>query len=520
ASSARRPCLVHGAEPASHATGYSLGRVTDVTRPGTNLPVSQSDDAVLLAWLVGIWGAHLAYWLLVFRSWLVQGDDYLNAAMAGRPDARTSWSQWWLGYWTDVTSVNGRATDALVRLLMAPGPWCWRLLGPVLFTVVAMLLWWWAVRGRLSSANGSDRASRRAVVALAALGATWVLVALAVCPPLGGDVLFWMSSTVSYVVPTALTVAVGMRLSAHVRGERTRRGQCVATGAAIMAAHLLHEVSSFTTVALVGATWLLAGSGARDRRLRAWTVTSIVGFALQMLAPGFWARFSTFRAGGSEPSASPVARGLDMIGHGVLTWYAVCGPILVVLLALWLPRLVHAVREGRADGWASPQGTSARDSGDIILALAGVFGASALPILLGLGTVRAFLPAAIWLMAAVFVTLGSILLPARSGQLGAPNAGVVARGIAVAAAAAAFVVSAPMAVAVASDMSANAERWAPTAAQLEQARRGERRDVHMPAGFPYPEYLYARAFDQRTYEQFMRVYYGLPDGVTLHWPAR
>ncbi len=481
-------------------------------------------DAVLFVWLVAIWGAHLAYWLVVFRSWLVQGDDYLNAAMAGRPDARTTWSQWWLGYWTDVTSVNGRASDALVRALMTPGTWAWRLLGPLLFTVVAMLLWWWAVHGRLGWRDGAERASRRAVVALAALGATWVFVALAGCPQLGGDALFWMSSTVSYVVPTAITLAVGMSLRAHLRGEGGGRGWCAATGVAILAAHLLHEVSSFTTAALVVATWLLGGPAARNRRLRAWTITSVVGFALQMLAPGFWVRFTTFRAGGDEPSGSWVARGIDMIGRGTLTWFAVCGPVLVVLLALWLPRLVRAAREGQAGGWATTTATSrsAQDRGGTILALAGAFGASALPILLGLGTVRAFLPAAIWLMAAVFATLGSILLPTRSGRVGAPDddAGVVARGMAVATLAVAFVASGTMALAVASDMRANAERWAPTAAQLEQARRGELTEVQMPVGFPYPEYLYARAFDQPTYEQFMRVYYGVPDGVTWHWPDR
>ncbi len=518
------------------------------------------------AWLAGIWAAHLIYWFVVFRFHLVQGDDYLNAGMSGQPGGRTTLAQWWSSYWVDYTQVNGRATDALVRALLAPGPWLWPLLAPVLFTLVAVLLWRWAADG-----VGPGRGDWRSVLPGAA-GASWALIAVATLPRIGGDALFWMSSTVSYVVPTALTLFVGLRLAAWLRGEVTGVGQAVVTGGAILTAHLAHEISSFTTAALVTSCWFLRGRF-RDRRLIAWTVTSAVGLTAQLLAPGFWARFGAFRDGGDDRGPGVWIQAVPTGAHHLwlTTW-----PVLVALVALVCAVLTAAATAGRvpasrarvaagacaggcalaiaAMAWralATPPDSvevglpllavswvsgallvggflaaapllSSAGYPECALALAGATGAALLPVALGIATVRAFLPGLLWLLAATLAAAGPALAPrlaahAFPARLDAVS-GRVPRGLAVAALAAGCAIAVPASAVVLTGMMANDERWRPTGAQLEAAARGERATVSLPDSFPRPEYLYSRAFDRERYEGYIRLYYGLREEVEVTWP--
>ena len=539
------------------------------------------------AWLAGIWAAHLVYWFVVFRFHLVQGDDYLNAAMSGQPGGRTTFAQWWSNYWLDYTQVNGRATDALVRALLAPGPWLWPLLAPVLFTLVAVLLWRWAADG-VGPGNGGWRS-----VLPGAAGASWALIALATLPGIGGDALFWMSSAVSYVVSSAISLFVGLRLAAYLRGEPTRTGQAVATGLAILAAHLLHEVSSFTTAALVASCWFLGGR-VGDRRLVGWTCVSAVGLAVQLLAPGFWARFGVFRGARGDPGAVGWLQAVPTGAHHLwlITWpvlialvalvgalltttaaagrlpvrsarlaAAVCGlgctlavAAMVLRAALFPPASAEVSLPLQAMSWlavallggglaAAARLLAADGFRECALALVGAAGAALLPVVLGLATVRAFLPTFLWLLAATLAAAGAALQPrraphtpygshtphgprtpygshtshARQGDLAA--SGPVARRVAIAALACGCAIAVPASALVLAGMAANAKRWQPAALQLEEAARGQRTRVSLPASFPRPEYLYVRAFDEARYGGYLRLYYGLPDEVEVTWAS-
>lgn len=569
----RIPVMPNVPPPHQIAAAMRRGRHRQGSDGGHRLAGGWSGGGRAGAWLAGIWAAHLVYWFVVFRFHLVQGDDYLNAGRSGQPGGRTTLAQWWSNYWFDYTQVNGRATDALVRALLAPGPWLWPLLAPVVFTLVAVLLWRWAADG-VGPGSGGWRS-----VLPGAAGASWALIAIATLPGIGGDALFWMSSAVSYVVPSAITLFVGLRLAAYLRGEPTRTGQVVATGLAILAAHLLHEISSFTTAALVASCWFLGGR-AGDRRLVGWTCVSAVGLAVQLLAPGFWARFGLFRGAGGDLGSVGWLQAVPTGAHHLwlMTW-----PVLIALVALVGALLTTTTAAGRAPdrsaklaaaacvlgcalavatrvlratlfppasaevslpllavSWlavtllggglaAAARRLAAAGFRECALALVGATGAALLPVVLGLATVRAVLPTFLWLLAATLAAAGPALQPrraprtphgshtphARQGDLAA--SGLAARRVAIAALACGCAIAVPASALVLTGMAANAERWQPAALQLEEAARGQRTTVSLPASFPRPEYLYARAFDEGRYAGYLRLFYGLPDGVEVTW---
>lgn len=556
-----------GARP-QHVTGRPDSLVARVGRHRRHVAGCRrlGVDGGTAAWLAGIWAAHLVYWFVVFRFHLLQGDDFLNAGKSGQPGGRTTLAQWWSSHWYDYTQVNGRAADSLVRALLAPGPWLWPVLAPGVFTVIAVLLWRWTADG-----FGPARPGWRLVLPAAA-GASWALVAVATWPRIGGDALFWMSASMSYVVPTGVTLFIGLRLAAHLRGEPARTAQVAATAAAILAAHLLHEVSSFTTAALVVACWLLGGRRG-DRTLVGWTVTSAVGLTAQLAAPGFWARFAVYsgdgggRGGAGWPQTVPA---------GAYTLWLATWPVLVALVALVAALLAGGAAAGRLPArraWVAagaagagtvlgllilalrallgaPEGSAVAAPVTVLLwlatallagglaaaapplatcgfrecalALAGAAGAVCLPLALGIGTVRAYLPTLVWLLAATLAAAGPALTPGRCAHLprarcAEPHAGALQRRIAIAVLGSGCAIAVPASALVLTGMAANAARWEPAAAQLDEAARGARVEVTLPASFPRPEYLYARAFEQSHYEGFIRLYYGLPDDVELTW---
>lgn len=237
----------------------------------------------------------LGYWLNVFRFHLLHGDDWLNAGMPGHPAGQMDFVEWWKAYFYDYTQVNGRMADSVVRLFLIPGHWFWKVLGPVVFTGISALLYCWATtepRARAARAGHRLEVTPWAAGLLAGVCALLFPLLLRQYPIIGGEALFWMSSTVTYVVPALAVLGVGLVCARFVRGEEIGRLAAVNVGLMIAFAHLMQEESSIAMAGVMFGTWVIGWEFRGRKVLWAWTAVSTAGLLIQTFAPGIWSRFT------------------------------------------------------------------------------------------------------------------------------------------------------------------------------------------------------------------------------------
>ncbi|GAB78463.1 hypothetical protein AUCHE_09_00680 [Austwickia chelonae NBRC 105200] len=260
---------------------------------------------MVLAGTVGvILLAHLAYWMYAFHFHVLQGDDYYNATVSGHPYGRLSFSEWIASYVYDYTSLNGRFADTLVRALLAPGPWFWQVVGPLLFTAVVTLVWLWG----LSASSGVRRWASGRSVALLVGSATLFPVMIATKLAVAGDVLFWMSATVSYVFTVFFALIGGFVLMRVASGRKVGVPLLVVGSLAIVVTHLMHEQGSVGMAALVIATWIVTRRGHRGPALWVCTAASVAGLVAQAVAPGYWLRLTEFNSPETAQSGNRLAQ--------------------------------------------------------------------------------------------------------------------------------------------------------------------------------------------------------------------
>ncbi|WP_162872973.1 DUF6056 family protein [Austwickia chelonae] len=264
----------------------------------------QSRRTALAGTVGAILLAHLAYWLYAFRFHVLQGDDYYNATVSGHPYGRLSFTEWVASYVYDYTSLNGRFADTLVRALLAPGPWFWQIVGPVLFTAVVVLVWLWG----LSASAGVRRWATGRSVALLIGSATLFPVMIATKLAVAGDVLFWMSATVSYVFTVFFALIGGFVLMRIASGRAVGLPLLVVGSLAVVVTHLMHEQGSTGMAALVIATWIVTRREHRSPALWVCTAASVIGLVTQAVAPGYWLRLTEFNSPETAQSGNRLAQ--------------------------------------------------------------------------------------------------------------------------------------------------------------------------------------------------------------------
>lgn len=298
----------------------------------------------------------LAYWLLVFRWHLVQGDDFTNAARAEHPGGAMSPAEWWSAYAYDYTQMNGRLADSIVRLVMLPGHWFWQLAGPLLFATVTVQL----LHCGLAGARAAGRRAPWWVFAVLAVAAASVIPLLVrEVPTITGDALFWTSATVTYVLPAALvltvTAAVGAAAARAPGGVPVRPARLAWVTAVIVLAELVQEESAVAVLLVVAVAALLGGR--RARLPWPWVAATAVGFAVKVAAPGIRVRAGTMGDSGAPLGpdelvrrAANAAQVVATTATPALAGAAVLGGLLAVLALRGHPA-ARAVSH-RAAAWA------------------------------------------------------------------------------------------------------------------------------------------------------------------------
>ncbi|GAB78462.1 hypothetical protein SAMN05421595_2731 [Austwickia chelonae] len=517
--------------------------------------------------LIAVSGLFLAYWLKVFQYHLVQGDDFLNAAMAGRPGGRMNLIEWWGTYMHDYTEVNGRMADALVRLLLIPGAWLWRILGPVTFLATTWLIY---------RAGTASLRARGAELPFWAGPVLWVAAACSVpfmiwrIPIIAGDAIFWMSSTVTYVISTVFVMIAVLGLARLSDGVRPARPTIAAFGVAILLAHLLHEESSLAMAAAVVATWLVAAHLRQDRILWVWSGVSLAGFLLQTCAPGVWARFALTNGGDGPKGVNSgmlaklanaeqvlaTATGPLLIAATLFaTLFVCCRPVgwvlrgvavasvlsAVVVDQLAVYRLAKGLRifeAGIADvtdrlpvvlpgllgvavvfGGLLVLGFALRESfGSLFFVMLAAAGGSLVaPFAIGVVTPRSYVPPFLFLAAVVVILAAQVLADQVENPVGWTKVRLVAAAVVVLACGATYYNSAPVAQRLPKEMAANERVWRTVEAQIDRARSGQCTKVEMPKSFPRLYLFYSGAYLETRYAGYMKLYYELPEKASFTW---
>lgn len=499
-----------------------------------------------VALILGLGG--LAWWL-IFRSWMMQGDDFMSATIGGARGGRFTLQAWAQDSWRDYWQATGRQAGSLFRIFLRGGPEVMRWVMPAQQVLVAASLLVWS---RSSAAPVLVR---------------WGFALTAVCavpilawrtPDLHGAALVWAQSSFDYVVsPAFCLLLVGCLLATPATGWTMPL--TVALSVVAVVAPLLHETGS---IAVLASVVVMALSGRHRPTGRARLVMALATLAalVQVTSPGLWKRL------GAVTEVQPAEAGgrLMLLRAANVSWQAGASIGAVVLLAsgllvlagltsgrrpLLLAGALHTaamvvvvLAQQRWGRWTeltsysvamSPEqfrwaallvGAAALAAlsallitlglvGELgtgpLVALAGAAGSFVAPLLAGATTMRAILPLALWLVAVIFSLLGAW----------ANHTSVAPRRLAAGAVAAALVLAC-WAVPLWwwrtwTGMRENAAVHAPVLAQLEQARLGQRTEVTFPRSYPHPELMYYYAFRLDRYGPMITLYHDLPAGVNL-----
>ncbi|WP_157621756.1 DUF6056 family protein [Serinicoccus hydrothermalis] len=485
-------------------------------------------------------------WALVLRHGFPHGDDFLHAMAGQQPgDART-WSGWWASWHFDYSWRNGRATDAVARLVLLGGRPGAAVVGVLVMVLLGLATWPW-----LRLAGGT----RRSPVLWAVLGLGLPFLAVQAHSWLTGEGLLWVSGLANYPLATlAFLVA-----AAAVSGALGERGAWLVLPV-VLYAHLGHEVSSVATLVVTVLALALRRPGRGQTGTWAAVVTSAVGFVVLASAPGLWRRT------GEEDLVLPLLQALSrstlMFASLTLGWWLVLGALAVVGAVLagrrpaWVPLVAGMlswvalllVRRGwprladlcaEADTAVPATAVAvlvlaaavvlvvsvlvlvvhawgARTAYPVLALTAAAVVAAGVPIVASVCGQRAFfLPTTALVLA---VACAARLVLDAAGDRGGRAAGT-ARALLVLALVG-TVVSATTYVAVTSTRAAgNAAAYDGLVAQVERARSTGAGEVVVP-DLPEEGYAYRRAFYLPRYACDIRHFYELPDGVLLTDPER
>ncbi|OLT19226.1 hypothetical protein BJF80_13095 [Serinicoccus sp. CUA-874] len=200
-------------------------------------------------------------WALVLRHGFPHGDDVLHAMAGQRPgDVRTV--EGWLASWHfDYSWRNGRAADAVARLILLGGRPGAAVVGTLVMVLMGLATWPW-----LRMAGGS----RRLVASWAALGLALPFLAVQAHSWLTGEGLLWVSGLANYPLATLSFLVAAAAVSGALRG----RGAWLALPV-VLYAHIGHEVSAVATLVVTLLALALRRPGRGQRGTWAAVVVSL-----------------------------------------------------------------------------------------------------------------------------------------------------------------------------------------------------------------------------------------------------
>ena len=521
--------------------------------PATQTPraLSPAPDAPSSGWkgTVAVALVFLAQWLtwLVLYRWLLfTGDDYLHTGGPRRLHGQMTAGEILQSYVRDYTEINGRAADTLARVVMQSGVTGWQLLGPVVITLISVV----AYRVILSEGGRPMTAVR---LWLAALVVSVPFMLLALRPALAGQVYYWVSAAVGYLVGVLLLLLAGSFYLA-VRRTRLSTAAMAAFAVLMVVTHLYHETASVGLLVMGVAFWLYHPRTDVDRRAAWVSLASLAGFLANLFAPGSISRLfmaTDADAPGALSLMARFAQGATML-H-MLVWPAVlvitAAAVVLAVRRFSLLRLavvlfgvvttaLGVVRAARGadvrvlDGaermlpWVfaaflvlalTVAFTQRRAIGyATVHLLAGAAGCAAIPVVVG-ALERGHLPAALlaWFAAASFLLDVVRRRPSTSASPAAPGG---AGWLLLAAVVLPILLVAPAtAVHTYRATHANHTMWTRTERQIAEAVQGHRDTVEFPdtRAMPFPDHVYNNAYLMRRYEPMIRSYYGLDEDVTV-----
>lgn len=267
-------------------------------------------------------------WALVLRHGFPHGDDLLHAMAGDEPgDARTL--RGWLETWRfDYTYRNGRAADAVARLILLGGRPGALVVGVLVMVLAGIATWPW-----LRTA-APDR-SRQLLWGVLGLGVPFLAVQAHAW--LTGEGLLWVSGLANYPLATLAFLVAGAAVSGALSPRATW-----AVLPVVLYAHIGHEMSAVATLVVTAlALGLRRPPGGRPGATWAAILTSVVGFAVLATAPGLWRRTA------EEDLALPLLQALSrttlLFASLSLGWW----------LALGALALLGARLAGRAPRWGT-----------------------------------------------------------------------------------------------------------------------------------------------------------------------
>ncbi|MFK5582102.1 DUF6056 family protein [Serinicoccus sp. LYQ131] len=503
-------------------------------------PPRRSARALPVALAVAL-ALSLLGWSLVVRYAFPHGDDFLHATAGAEPgDVRTL--PGWLASWSfDHGYRNGRAADAVARLVLATGRTGAAVVAVLVMVLTGLASWAWVRR----AAPGTH-----ALPLWVVLGAGVPFLTVQGAPRLTGEGILWVSGLANYALSTLAFLVAALAVSGLLPRRLTWWVLPV-----VVYAHLGHEVGAVAT-AVVTVLALLLRRPADPARWAA-VGASGVGFVLLVTAPGLWRRTEETEL--ALPLLQALSRTTVLFASMTLWWWLALGtlavagillqgrrPRAVVLLAgslawvvLWLVQrswpvisalcadpdtgvptapvalasvlgaatLVAAVLVLVVQAWGADRAYPVVSMAGAAVIAAGV------PIVASVCGERAYFLPMTALVLATVCALRLLVDTARERSPGArPAAG--ASVLVVLALLATLVLSAGYVMRASDAAAANAAGYRTFLAQVDRARATGQGQVVVP-DLAEPSWVYARGFYLRRYACDIRHFYGLPDGVVL-----
>lgn len=306
-----------------------MGRVSAVSRWG----------------VVAIHALAAVAWWLIFRHWMIQGDDFISATIGGAEGGRFTFQAWAADSWRDYWQATGRQAGSLFRIFLRGGEETIRWVMPLQQVIVAIALLLW-------SRSRATAWPIRWGFALAACAAVPLLAWRT--PSLHGAALGWAQASFDYVVsPMLCLVVVGWVATATLSGQQWSLPRTLATAALAAIAPVLHETGSLATLAAVIVLWVIATTTRRwpRGRVRAVMIVAVVSSLVQATSPGMWKRL------GVVTDDQPAESGgrLMLLRAANAAWQAgeAIGPVVLLASALLVVAalLTPGVVGGRRVRW-------------------------------------------------------------------------------------------------------------------------------------------------------------------------
>lgn len=491
----------------------------------------------------------LIVWGVIFRSWIMMGDDYLFMAQFGRPGHDFTFAEWWSALAEDWGVRNGRLADGVLRAVLRPGTWLYPLLAPVMLTATGVAAAWTISLGR-------DSAGVPLWLWLAGLLAVPVTVWNA--PSMAGDAIYWAAGGINYALPLVLLLcSIGLYAVAIQRPD-LHWGWVAAGAVLLVLTDALQELSALALF-VITVVVLIHRWGTMTPKL--WTLvgSALAAFAVHMSAPGLHQRGDIVAEGAID---SPILALVHSLAWGSsalwaktsLVWISLVAALAVLAASQWVarPRTARLALTGAIAGavfslaassylarWLPTRGLVEGTTdkvpaqawllmlimiatmaviGLVFLMGAEVFGL-ATPLLwagyvgacmpsfaVGVAGSRAqFMPAVLILL--VVVSIAFRFLPTRPGVQRLAAAAVIGS----------MLLPSLLWADAASAQAARNKEFAETEiiGPLLEARESGATRVVVPEKLPFPGLGYAKAFDMERYHEDFRVYYDLPEGTEI-----